>query len=57
MHDEPLTISGSSAKSPMGPDLPAFENKADAEFFSRTAGGRTLNFDQAAKEIRNSATR
>ena len=50
-------VSGSSAKGPMGPDLPAFENKADAEFFSRTAGGRTLNFDQAAKEIRNSATR
>ncbi len=43
-------VSGSSARGPMGPDLPAFENKADAEFFVRTAGGRTLNFDQAAKE-------
>jgi len=45
-------VSGSSTRGPMGPDLPAFENKADAEFFVRTAGGRTLNFDQAAKEIR-----
>lgn len=44
-------VSGSSARGPMGADLPAFENKADAEFFARTAGGRVLNFDQAAKEI------
>ena len=42
-------VSGSSARGPMGPDLPAFENRADAEFFVRTAGGRMLNFDQAAK--------
>lgn len=43
-------VSGSAARGPMGSDLPAFENKADAEFFVRTAGGRMLNFDQAAKE-------
>lgn len=42
-------VSGSSARGPMGPDLPAFGNKADADFFVRTAGGRILNFDQAAK--------
>jgi len=42
-------VAGSSARGPMGPDLPAFENRADAEFFVRTAGGRMLNFDQAAK--------
>lgn len=50
-------VSGSSARGPMGPDLPAFENKADAEFFARTAGGRTLNFDQAAKEIGSAPAR
>ena len=43
-------VSGSSARGPMGPDLPAFENKADAEFFVRAAGGRALNFNQAEKE-------
>lgn len=50
-------VSGSSARGPMGPDLPAFENKADAEFFVRTAGGRTLNFGQAAKETGSTAAR
>jgi len=50
-------VSGSSVRGPMGPDLPAFENKADAEFFVRTAGGRTLNFDQAAKEIGSASAR
>jgi copper chaperone NosL len=50
-------VSGSSARGPMGPDLPAFENKADAEFFVRTAGGRTLNFDQAAKETGSASAR
>jgi nitrous oxide reductase accessory protein NosL len=50
-------VSGSSARGPMGPDLPAFENKADAEFFARTAGGRTLNFDQAAKETGGASAR
>ncbi|MDP2155470.1 MAG: nitrous oxide reductase accessory protein NosL [Sulfuricella sp.] len=50
-------VSGSSARGPMGPDLPAFENKADAEFFARTAGGRTLNFDQAAKETGSASAR
>ena len=50
-------VSGSSARGPMGPDLAAFENKADAEFFARTAGGRTLNFDQAAQETGNASAR
>jgi nitrous oxide reductase accessory protein NosL len=50
-------VSGSSARGPMGPDLPAFENKADAEFFVRTAGGKTLNFDQAAKETGSASAR
>ena len=50
-------ISGSSARGPMGPDLPAFGNKADADFFVRTAGGRILNFDQAAKEIGGGSAR
>lgn len=50
-------VSGSSARGPMGPDLPAFENKADAEFFARTAGGRILNFDQAAKETGSAPAR
>lgn len=50
-------VSGSSARGPMGPDLPAFENKADAEFFVRTAGGRTLTFDQAAKETGSASAR
>jgi nitrous oxide reductase accessory protein NosL len=50
-------VSGSSARGPMGSDLPAFENKADAEFFARTAGGRVLNFDQAAKEISSAPPR
>lgn len=50
-------VSGSSARGPMGPDLPAFENRADAEFFVRTAGGRTLNFDQAAKETGSALAR
>lgn len=50
-------VSGSSARGPMGPDLPAFENKADAEFFTRTAGGRVLGFDQAAKEISGAPAR
>lgn len=44
-------VSGSSARGPMGPDLPAFGNKADAEFFARAAGGRVLGFSQAEKEI------
>lgn len=50
-------VAGSSARGPMGPDLPAFENKADAEFFVRTAGGRMLNFDQAAKETGSASAR
>lgn len=50
-------VSGSSARGPMGPDLPAFENKADAEFFIRTVGGRTLNFDRAAKETGSASAR
>jgi nitrous oxide reductase accessory protein NosL len=50
-------VSGSSARGPMGPDLPAFGNKADADFFVRTAGGRILNFDQAAKEIGGASAR
>ncbi|GAO37176.1 NosL [Sulfuricella sp. T08] len=50
-------ISGSSARGPMGPDLPAFENRVDAEFFVRTTGGRTLNFDQATKETRSASAR
>jgi nitrous oxide reductase accessory protein NosL len=50
-------VAGSSARGPMGPDLPAFENKADAEFFTRTMGGRKLNFDQAATKIRNDSAR
>jgi nitrous oxide reductase accessory protein NosL len=41
----------------MGSDLPALENKADAEFLVRTAGGRMLKFDQAAKETGNSSAR
>ncbi|MCL4471707.1 MAG: nitrous oxide reductase accessory protein NosL [Gammaproteobacteria bacterium] len=44
-------VSGSTAKGPMGDDLPAFENKADAGFFARSAGGKVLNFAQAAKQI------
>jgi nitrous oxide reductase accessory protein NosL len=44
-------VSGSSIRGPMGPDLPAFANKADAEFLTRTSGGRVLNFDQAAREV------
>ena len=44
-------VSGSSIRGPMGPDLPAFANKADAEFLARTSGGRVLNFGQAAKEV------
>lgn len=44
-------LSGSSIRGPMGPDLPAFANKADAEFLARTAGGRVLNFEQAAREV------
>lgn len=50
-------VSGSSARGPMGPDLPAFENKADAQFFTRTAGGRVLGFNQAAKEISGAPAR
>lgn len=50
-------VSGSSARGPMGPDLPAFENKSDAEFLVRTAGGRVLNFDQAAKVTGNPSAR
>lgn len=50
-------VSGSSARGPMGPDLPAFENKADAEFFTRTAGGKTLSFDRAAKETGSASAR
>jgi nitrous oxide reductase accessory protein NosL len=50
-------VSGSSARGPMGPDLPAFENEADASFLVRTAGGRILNFDQAAKEIGSASAR
>ncbi len=50
-------VSGSSVRGPMGPDLPAFENRADAEFLARSAGGKAINFDQAAKEINGAATR
>jgi nitrous oxide reductase accessory protein NosL len=50
-------VSGSSARGPMGPDLPAFENKTDAEFFVRTAGGKTLSFGQAAKETGSARAR
>ena len=50
-------VSGSSARGPMGPDLPAFANKADAEFFARTAGGRVLNFGQAAREMGDAPAR
>ena len=50
-------VSGSSVRGPMGPDLPAFENKADAEFFARTAGGRVLNFSQASQEITGTPAR
>ena len=50
-------VSGSSTRGPMGPDLPAFENKADAEFFIRTTGGKTLSFDQAAKETGSAPAR
>lgn len=50
-------VSGSSSMGPMGPDLPAFGNKADAEFFVRAAGGKTLNFDQAAKETGSASAR
>ena len=50
-------VSGSSARGPMGQDLAAFENKADAEFFIRTAGGRKLNFDQATKEAGRASAR
>lgn len=44
-------VSGSSVRGPMGPDFPAFGQRADAEFLARTAGGKVLNFDQAAREI------
>jgi copper chaperone NosL len=50
-------VAGSSTRGPMGPDLPAFGNKADADFFVRTAGGRILNFNQAAKEIGSASAR
>lgn len=50
-------VSRSSARGPMGPDLPAFENKADAEFFVRNAGGRVLDFSQASKEINGASSR
>lgn len=50
-------VSGSPVRGPMGPDLPAFGNHADAEFFVRTTGGRMLNFDQAAKETRSAPAR
>lgn len=43
-------VAGSSVRGPMGPDLPAFEQRADAEFLTRAAGGKVLNFDQALKE-------
>lgn len=50
-------VSGSTASGPMGDDLPAFENKANAEFFARSAGGKVLNFAQAAKEISGTQAR
>jgi nitrous oxide reductase accessory protein NosL len=50
-------VSGSSARGPMGPDLPAFGNKADAEFFARNTGGKVLDFSQASKEISSATTR
>lgn len=44
-------LSGSTIRGPMGPDLPTFSNRADAEFMARTSGGRVLNFEQAAREV------
>ncbi|MDD5329209.1 MAG: nitrous oxide reductase accessory protein NosL [Sulfuricella sp.] len=50
-------VAGSSIRGPMGPDLPAFENRADAEFLARSAGGKVIGFDQAIREINGAPAR